>query len=220
MRFLVGLSSTKKETLIRGARSLAIRDDVKRFMNIYSLFTVDEINRLLQVNVTEDSCGLIEYFYSLVTDSWQSSADKMMAVDLHMDLADDLLLYTDKITMNFSLECRVPMLDLNLVDFLQSLPTGYKVQRHKTKIVHRKFAESLLPRDIIERPKFGFQSPTDIWFRTQSGFIESTLLNGKLKDYLTRTEISKVVEQHKKGYNREKQIFLLLSLNEWLNNNI
>ena len=143
-----------------------------------------------------------------------------MAVDLRMDLADDLLLYTDKVTMNFSLECRVPMLDLDLVDFLQSLPTEYKVQRRRTKIVHRKFAEDLLPRDIIERPKFGFQSPTDIWFRTQSGFIESTLLNGKLKDYLTRTEISKVVEQHKKGYNREKQIFLLLSLNEWLNNNI
>ena len=220
MHLGVRLSGTKKETLIRGARSLAIRDDVKRFMNVYSLFTVDEINRLLQVDVTEDSCDLIGYFYSLVTGSRQSSVDKMMAVDLHMDLADDLLLYTDKITMNFSLECRVPMLDLNLVDFLQSLPTEYKVQRHKTKIVHKKFAESLLPRDIIERPKFGFQSPTDIWFRTQSGFIESTLLNGKLKDYLARTEISKVVEQHKRGYNREKQIFLLLSLNEWLTNNV
>lgn len=219
MCFLVGLSGTKKETLIRGARSLAIRDDVRRFMNVYSLFTANEINRLLQVDIAEDSCDLIGYFYSLVTDNRQSSADKMMTVDLHMDLADDLLLYTDKITMNFSLECRVPMLDLDLVDFLLSLPTEYKVQRRKTKIVHRKFAESLLPRDIVERPKFGFQSPTDIWFRSQAGFIESTLQNGKLKDYLAKNEISKVIEQHKKGYNREKQIFLLLSLNEWLNNN-
>lgn len=216
---LIKLSGCRKEEWIRGARSLSIKEDVERFMNVYSLFTTEEVKRMTGFEMGTESCELIDYYYSLCANSHHSSVDKMMAVDLRMDLADDLLLYTDKITMNFSLECRVPMLDLELVEYLESLPTSYKVQRNATKIIHKEFAKRILPENIINRPKFGFQSPTDIWFRDKAGFIESALLGGKLSNYLSAEELKKVVEQHKKGYNREKQIFLLLSINEWLNNN-
>lgn len=216
----VKLAGIKKESYIRGGRALSISDDVRRFMYVYSLFTPEEIKRMTEIDCSEYAYSLINYYYHLVTNRQQSSVDKMMAVDLHMDLADDLLLYTDKITMNFSLECRVPMLDLELVRFLQSLPTQYKVQSGKTKIIHKLFAEKWLPESIINRPKFGFQSPTDIWFREQSSFVEDLLLNGKLTDYISKDELISIVKLHKKGYNKEKQIFLLLSINEWIKTNL
>jgi asparagine synthase (glutamine-hydrolysing) len=219
MKYIVQMSGTKRETLLRGARTLSIKEDIERFMNAYSLFKIDEVKRMTGREVAKDSCDLIAYYYTLLTNNKQSNVDKMMSIDLRMNLSDDLLLYTDKITMNFALECRVPMLDLELVGFLESLPTSFKVTKGKTKIIHRAFAKRMLPETIINRPKYGFQSPTDIWFRDKSDFVQSILLNGKLKDYLSQREIVKVLEQHKKGYNREKQIFLLLSINEWLNNN-
>lgn len=217
---LVKWSGIKKESVIRGARSLGIRDDVMRFASIYSLFTPEELRMLTGRTDNGTSARLIRYYYDLVTADWQQPVDKMMSVDLRMDLADDLLLYTDKVTMNFSLECRVPMLDVELVDYLETLPTAYKVQRGKTKIVHKAYAARVLPSAFVNRPKLGFQSPTDIWFREQSAFVEHELSNGRIADWLDVRVMRQILEQHRQGYNREKQIFLLLSLNEWMKHNI
>lgn len=217
---IINLSGTKKEKLLRGARSLAISDDVERFMNVYSLFTPEEVKKMTGRDCKE-TLQLISYYYNLLNcASLKNSAERMMALDLRMNLADDLLLYTDKITMNFSLECRVPMLDLKLVDFLESLPISYKVSRNHTKIIHKEYARKVLPEEFINRPKLGFQSPTDIWFREKSADVESLLLNNPLLlNYVEKSEIKKIIGQHQKGYNREKQLFLLLSLGEWLKNN-
>lgn len=220
VNLFIKLAHIKNETLIRGARSLCIDDDVERFLKVYSLFTDEEVNNLTHHKADTDICyNLISYYYNLLTCNWQKSVDKMMAVDLRMDLADDLLLYTDKITMNFSLECRVPLLDKELILFLEKLPTEYKLKRKHTKIIHRAYAKKILPNAIIDRPKLGFQSPTDIWFKKESGFIKEKLLGGRLVDFIDKNEIINVINQHKIGYNREKQIFLLLSINEWINYN-
>lgn len=213
---LIKLSGVKKESVIRGARSLGIKDDVQRFASIYSLFTPEEIVQLTGRSDNGESAALIRYYYDLVTAKWQTAVDKMMTVDSRMDLADDLLLYTDKVTMNFSLECRVPMLDVDLVNFIESLPTSYKVRWRQTKIIHKAYAERILPQMIIRRPKLGFQSPIGIWFRDRMGYLEEELLHGQIANILDVTYMRQVLEQHKKGYNRGKQIFLLLSLNEWL----
>lgn len=209
----------KKEAILRGVRSLGIKDDVKRFASIYNLFTPHEIEVLTGRPYQATDTELIKYYYDIVTADWQRSVDKMMSVDMRMDLADDLLLYTDKITMNFSLECRVPMLDVNLIAFLETLPTSFKVSRGKTKIIHKAYANRVLPASVVNRPKFGFQSPTDIWFREKSGFIENEFKTGQISDLLDGSSMLEIVQQHKMGYNREKQIFLLLSINEWLKHN-
>jgi asparagine synthase (glutamine-hydrolysing) len=216
---LISMSGTKKEKLLRGSRSLSISDNLDRFLNVYNLFTHEEVVSLTGSDNTE-SRNLIEYYYNKLPNNISNVA-KMMDLDLQMDLADDLLLYTDKITMNFALECRVPMLDLDLVSFLQSLPDKYKVTRGYTKIIHKAFAKKYLPEDIINRPKFGFQSPTDIWFREKSNLVNEILLsnNSPITNYLSKSGIEKVVKQHQAGYNREKQIFLMLSINEWLKQN-
>jgi asparagine synthase (glutamine-hydrolysing) len=218
---LIKLSRTKKESLLRGANSLPIDDDITRFLYTYSLFSPDEIVKMQGGNNIMLAQDLILYYYnSLNCSEYKTSTERMMAIDQRMDLVDDLLLYTDKITMNFSMECRVPFLDHALVEFIDSLPLKYKVVRGNGKIIHKAYAESVLPVDIINRPKFGFQSPTDIWFRELFDEIESILVgsSSKLIDYFDKNEIKKILNKHKSGYNKEKQIFLLLSLNYWLEN--
>jgi len=216
---LINISGTKKTKLRVASRAFSENNEIERFINLYSNFTPKEVTRLTGADDIP-SAKYLNYFYNLLNcKSMQSSAEKMMAMDLHMNLSDDLLMYTDKITMNFSMECRTPLLDLPLVDFIMRLPQSYKIKIGQTKIIHKQYAKNVLPQSIIDRPKYGFQSPTDIWFRKDMGRIRDVLLcsNNMLLKYLDKKEIENILNLHQKGFNKEKQIFLLLSLSDWCN---
>jgi len=83
-------------------------------------------------------------------------------------LVEDLLMKADKMTMATSLELRVPFLDYQLVEWLASRPARAKVRRDAsgrwvTKYLLRRFCESRVPRDVLERSKEGFPVPLDAW---------------------------------------------------------
>jgi asparagine synthase (glutamine-hydrolysing) len=210
----------KNERLLRSANALGEKNDVQRFLNVYSIFTQDDIKKLLNVK-EEKAYDLISYFYNVLhCESKKTSAERMMAIDVRMNLPDDLLLYTDKITMNFSLECRVPMLDTELIKYIESLPAKERLAIRKTKIIHKEYAKKILPERIINRKKFAFQSPTKIWFRNHNDQIKELLLKpGIFTEIFNADALNKILNEHLKGFNREKQIFLLLSIYYWMQDN-
>ncbi len=209
----------RNERLLRSFNALGEKDDVQRFLKVYSIFQQSEIMALLNVR-EEKAFDLVSYFYNLHKGSKKLSVERMMAIDVRMNLADDLLLYTDKISMNFSLECRVPMLDLELVNFIESLPVNQRLAIGRTKIIHKEYARKILPESIVKRKKLGFQSPTQIWFKTYNDQIKEMLLSpSAFTEIFNTTAISALLDQHLKGFNKEKQIFLLLGIFYWLQNN-
>jgi asparagine synthase (glutamine-hydrolysing) len=215
---LVNALGIKNERFLRAAGSLCETDDVKRFLKIYTVFSDEEILKLIGIVETK-SYQNIKYYYDLLNcRKKRESVDRMMAVDVRLNLADDLLLYTDKVTMKFSLECRVPLLDLELMNFIESLPSDYKLKVGKTKIIHKAFALRTLPGEIVKRKKKGFKSPTQIWFKENMDEIEKLLLdkNHKFAQIFDLSEVEKILNQHEHGYNKEKQIFLLLSIYFWV----
>ena len=222
-RFVFGwlmplLPIIKKESVYRAISSLSEGDTVKRFAEIYSLFSDKEINALIGVDES-DSIDLINYFYTLLDGQSKSSVNAMMSNDLRMNLSDDLLLYTDKISMHFSIESRVPMLDNDLVDFIGTLPCEYKINGSQGKFIHKKFAESILPKEIIYRKKKGFKSPTEKWFKGSKGQIYKSLLQsntGLFSQIFDLGEIGNFFDIHFSGKrNMEKQLFILISIYCW-----
>lgn len=217
---LIKLLNTRNEQLVRAGNAFKIKNELKRFLTTYELFSNDEILDLIGI---EDHLSIqrIEYMHELITHESKSSVEKILSIDTRMNLSDDLLNYTDKITMNFALECRVPMLDLDLVRFIESLPTEMKLNRSQGKIIHKKFAETILPREIIDRPKKGFQSPTKTWFRDEADTLKQILLGEQtlFRKVFNHTAVLKILDEHAAGYNKEKQIFLLLSIYYWLEEN-
>src|SRR5207247_254383 len=91
---------------------------------------------------------------------------QMMFVDTRLWLPDDLLLVGDKMSMAESVEMRVPFLDRTLVEFVESLPTAYKVRRGTRKLVEKEALSELLPREIVHRKERGFVTPVDRWLRS------------------------------------------------------
>ena len=81
---------------------------------------------------------------------------RMTYVELKQRLAELLLMRVDKMSMATSVEARVPYLDLELVEFAMRLPAEWKVAGGVGKHVFRRAVESILPPEILSRPKQGF----------------------------------------------------------------
>lgn len=211
---LMQILKIKNETALRGANSIGIENELDRFIATYQIFSSDEIYKLISVRDTSTK-KRVKYFYDILEcKSRGHSVERMMALDARMNLSDDLLNYTDKITMNFSMECRVPMLDIDLVKFIESIPVEFKLNAKHGKIIHKEYAKTILPENIINRQKKGFQSPTNRWFREEMKVIKEILLspNSEFSKVFNQSFVLEILEQHMKGYNKEKQIFLLLSI--------
>jgi asparagine synthase (glutamine-hydrolysing) len=209
---------TKNEAIIRGLNAYGTDDDLERFTKIYTLFSPAEVSQMTGHPVRSDVRKFLQGISNdLAINPSMSSLSKMMAIDLRFNLADDLLLYTDKISMHHSIEARVPMLDRNLINFVEKLPAEYKVRIGKTKIIHKAMAASFLPKKIIQRKKLGFLSPTGRWFRDHNSRIKEILLtpNSKLSNHIERKAIQQILDDHFSGYDKRKQIFLLLNLFFW-----
>jgi asparagine synthase (glutamine-hydrolysing) len=211
------LMRVRNDTVLRGLDSIEEPDDVRRFEAIYSVFDSGRIARLVGQDDTR-ATERIRYFFELLRCSSQPrSVQRMMSLDLRMNLADDLLLYTDKITMHHSIECRVPLLDLDLVRFVESLPCDYRVGIFRGKVIHKQFARRILPASVIGRKKKGFLSPTRSWFKATKR-IGDILLDptSRFSSYFDLAEVEKILQEHAAGMNRERHIFLLLSLYYWM----
>ena len=102
----------------------------------------------------------------------------LLRFDLETSMRDQLLMKVDKTTMKASLEARVPLLDLRLVNYAFRLPTPLKIKFFRGKYLLRKVAARMLPREIVVRKKHGFILRTQNWMRApQNPFLEEALQN-------------------------------------------
>lgn len=97
----------------------------------------------------------------------QDALNRMFAVDAETQLPDDLLMLTDKMSMAVSLECRVPLLDHQLVELAASMPAAIKVRGGRLKHVLKESLSDLLPNDILDRKKRGFGTPMGAWLKKE-----------------------------------------------------
>ena len=85
--------------------------------------------------------------------------------DMNWVLPSDMLVKVDTYSMANSLEVRVPFLDHNLVNYVFSLPSAYKIQKGQKKRLLQDAFRSYLPEELYHRPKHGFEVPLLKWFR-------------------------------------------------------
>jgi asparagine synthase (glutamine-hydrolysing) len=144
---------------------------------------------------------------------------RMLYIDTRAWLPDDLLMYCDKATMINSIEARVPFLDKDFIHFIESMPSKFKLSlRLKGKLIHKKACEKWVPFFVIKRPKKGFATPIDKWFRNElGGYIKDQLLNGKIGRRLFNISfIENMVLKHQSGKeNFQRHLFALLMLEKW-----
>lgn len=91
----------------------------------------------------------------------------LLHVDARTQLPDDLLMLTDKMSMATSLECRVPFLDRQLVEFAARMPARMKIRGRELKHVMKQALSGVLPDSILYRAKRGFGAPLGAWLKRE-----------------------------------------------------
>lgn len=85
---------------------------------------------------------------------------KRSYLDFKLRLGHHLIAdHGDRMTMANSIEARYPFLDIDLVEFCTRMPPDLKLNGFNEKYILKRTAESLIPRQIVDREKFGFVAP-------------------------------------------------------------
>jgi asparagine synthase (glutamine-hydrolysing) len=187
-----------------------------RYSSILSLVQPHELSTLLNLNFqtnTVEVASLNQFATGNLT-----SFDRMIRSDLGAYLPGDLLVKADVATMANSLELRSPMLDVNVVEWGLSLPRKYKIKGFETKHILKDVARSLVPANLIDRPKMGFGIPRAEWLRT--GMKEMTIdtltdTTATQRGWLNPVEVKKVLDFHFSGQDKDNIIWPMLMLELW-----
>jgi asparagine synthase (glutamine-hydrolysing) len=103
--------------------------------------------------------------------------NRMLYLEGKFFVPDHNLNFLDKVSMACGVECRVPLLDIELVKTAASLPTRFKQVGREGKWIFKKAMEADLPHDVIYRPKTGFGMPLRIWMREELQELQEDLLS-------------------------------------------
>ena len=191
---------SRGEQLRRAVYALPIHDWKKRFIRVYALFNDDEKTKLVKPEFLPEMNRNIDYISYWGDNLDLDSLNRMLFIDTRMSLADDLLNYGDKMSMAASIEARVPLLDVDIVNFIETMPSNLKLKGIRTgKYLHKEVAKKWLPSEMINRPKKGFQTPVDSWFQKElSGDLRRTLLAGAsfCSQYFSTAYIGQMIDNH------------------------
>ena len=118
-----------------------------------------------QLRVRKTRRGLVKCSGEPV-DRYQGSLDSVLHRELLSTNLPALLHYEDRNSMAFSLESRVPYLDVRLVEYIASLPLAQKLRKGSTKVSLRAAIRGLVPESVRCRgDKMGFVTPEECWMK-------------------------------------------------------
>jgi asparagine synthase (glutamine-hydrolysing) len=148
-------------------RGLSSAEQIRFLLIRYGDFPVfrKDLRQLLSP-AYQEAAEVAEFF-----EPWQRRArrygenlntDVLMRTDLETYLSENCLVKTDRASMLASLEVRVPYLDETLMDRVLALTADRKLVNGQLKALLMPLAKRLLPREVWDRPKQGFNIPLDM----------------------------------------------------------
>jgi asparagine synthase (glutamine-hydrolysing) len=140
-------------------KALVLSDEVKQEIGDHDSFMA--YDRAYAMADTEDELSRSQY------------------ADMKVWLVDSILAKVDYMSMAHSLEVRVPFLDHKVVEYAAAVPPYLRLKGRTDKYILRRAVKNLLPQQIVNRRKAGFQIPADTWFRNELATVVRDTLTKK-----------------------------------------
>jgi asparagine synthase (glutamine-hydrolysing) len=185
-RFAEGMRLSPKERYWRWA-SFANELDSR------SLLTADSQAKISELHYQQSKSEILKDISSA------GSINEVLRTDTRLVLPNDMLTKVDLMSMANGLEVRTPFLDFEVVNFIFSLPEDFKINSGIRKRILQDTFRDILPAELYNRPKKGFEVPLLKWFRKEmKSMIVDDLLSKKLIDeqgIFSYGEIQKLKDQ-------------------------
>lgn len=115
---------------------------------------------------------------------------RLQYLDFKTYLPDDILTKMDRVSMAVSLECRVPLLSTELIEFSFSLPEDVRYEHGNLKGLLKLAYSDSLPEQILHRKKRGFSIPMRFWKGTM--FKNKRSKQEEILDLFSFDEVTKL----------------------------
>lgn len=152
-----------------------------------------------------------------------TAAEKQSLWDFNHYLKDDLLVKVDRASMQYGLESRVPLLDYRLVEFAYNVSPALKIRGGTMKYLLKQVLYDYVPKEIFDRPKWGFAIPLAKWLQTDLKYLlDKYTSQAMIEKYnvVNYDAVKKLRQQYQNGkdylYNR---LWLIIVLHWWLEEN-
>ncbi|HRO07517.1 MAG TPA: asparagine synthase (glutamine-hydrolyzing) [Saprospiraceae bacterium] len=189
--------------------------------SLYGWLDIGQINKLFISNLKKFDPGAILKNSLNSIPGEKNRLNQMLFWELKYFLPDHNLNYTDKMSMAYGVEVRVPFLDKDLVELSCQIPPELKMKGKETKYLLKKVAERYLPKDVIYRPKTGFGAPVRDWVTQDlSSMIDISFSkqNHEKTGIFKPEAINQLVSDNKKGYvDASYSVWSLLAIKSWIN---
>ncbi|HEU5182027.1 MAG TPA: asparagine synthase (glutamine-hydrolyzing) [Candidatus Polarisedimenticolia bacterium] len=205
---------------VRRAIEAAALSGPARQIRLRSTFTLEESRRLLRRPLDQEKAASTLAIENAVRDYPAGDAlNQIFFQDLKVYLQDDLLMKVDKMSMQASLEARVPFLDYRLVEFVFSLPSAYKLHKGKGKILLKQAFPGFLPERTVQRRKHGFMVPVAKWMRSDlKDYVHDLFAStdDPFYDHVDRREVDRYLQDYYvRGHDRALPLWVLLWFKVW-----
>ncbi len=158
-----------------------------------------------------------------VTARKLTAAEQQSFWDFNHYLKDDLLVKVDRASMQYALESRVPLLDYRLVEFAYNLAPALKIKNGCMKYLLKEVLYDYLPKEIFNRPKWGFSIPLVKWLKTDLKYLLNKYTSVEIiqkHQVVNEAVVQKIKAQYLSGtdylFNR---LWLIIVLHWWLEEN-
>ncbi|MFF9901429.1 asparagine synthase (glutamine-hydrolyzing) [Streptomyces longispororuber] len=190
------------------------------FRRSYTLYDRDELLGL----VAPDLAGAVDDVLAEHADVYRDNGlddfvNRMCLGDARMFLPGLNLAYTDRSSMAASTEVRVPYVDVGVVEAAFAVPGDRKVVGRQGKAVLKEAAASVLPKEIVYRPKGLFSAPLRAWMsRDLAPLVREVVHDGVLvsSGILRRDALARLVAEDAAGQRDfSKHLWHVLTLEYW-----
>lgn len=159
---------------------LSRKDAIGLYLFNRGFFNTSETAQLLDADTSEVKEKLDQITVPHFVDKLEYG-NKISYLERYMYMQGQLLKDTDMMSMWHSIEVRVPFLDIDLVNLMNSISPVLKFENSKPKGLLIDSYNDLLPREIWDRKKQGFVFPFQKWMNgSETHVFKNT--NNKMTD--------------------------------------
>ncbi|WP_375724533.1 asparagine synthase (glutamine-hydrolyzing) [Arcobacter sp. KX21116] len=200
-----------KDKYIKFKRAINSDSLEEMFENASSYVDKDEIVRFLKIK--RDN----ELFIKWNKVDNTKFLDQMMAVDYKIFMNDDVLTKVDRATMSVSLEGREPLLDHRIIEYMARVPLNKKYKNNQGKYLLRQVLYKYIPKELVDKPKSGFQIPLNEWLRDELKPLVLKYLDEEKLDQniFDKDEINSIKNKFFEGAEIGTTIWFILMYQMW-----